>query len=237
MPSELRFEVSPSVGEVSALYDAPADAKALFVMAHGAGGGMKSAFLEDMTVLLVERGVGTFRYQFPYMEQRRPRTDAPAVATRTVRAAVETALGAMKAEGRALALVAGGKSFGGRMTAYAAAEKPLKEVRGLAFLGFPLHPPKSPATDRWEPMSRVGVPMLFLQGTNDALADLDLLRPLIGALAPATALHVVEGADHSFKVTKKSTGRTMKDVMEELASTLATWALALPEVDEQRNLF
>jgi predicted alpha/beta-hydrolase family hydrolase len=237
MPRELRFEVSPSTGEVSALYDAPPDARALFVLAHGAGGGMRSGFLEDIAMRLAERSVGTFRYQFPYMEQRRPRTDPPAVATRTVRAAVDAAIAAMRAEGRSLALVAGGKSFGGRMTAYAAAEKPLREVRGLAFLGFPLHPPKSPATERWEPMSRVGVPMLFLQGTNDALADLGLLRPLIGALAPATSLHVIEGGDHSFKVTRKATGRTMKNVMAELADTLAGWALALPEVTHQKTLF
>jgi predicted alpha/beta-hydrolase family hydrolase len=171
------------------------------------------------------------------MEQKRPRTDAPAVATRTVRAAVDAAIGAMRAERRALPLVAGGKSFGGRMTAYAAAEKPLRQVRGLAFLGFPLHPPKSPSTDRWEPMPRVAVPMLFLQGTNDALADLDLLRPLIGRLGPATTLHMVPGGDHSFKVTKKATGRTVAEVMDELAQTIATWALALPEVDEQKNLF
>ena len=237
MARELRFEVSPSTGEVSALYDAPPEARALLILAHGAGGGMKSAFLEDMARLLAARGVGTFRYQFPYMEQRRPRTDPPAVATRTVRAAVDAAIATMRADGRSLPLVAGGKSFGGRMTAYAVAEKPLRRVRGIAFLGFPLHPPKNPATERWEPMPRVGVPMLFLQGTNDALADLALLRPLIGALAPPTALHVVEGGDHSFKVTKKATGRTMKDVMEELATTLAAWALALPEVGEQKTLF
>ena len=237
MARELRFEVSPSTGEVSALYDAPPDARALFVLAHGAGGGMKSAFLEDMARLLSERGVGTFRYQFPYMEQRRPRTDPPAVATRTARAAVEAAIGAMRADGRSLPLIAGGKSFGGRMTAYAAAEKPVRRVRGLAFLGFPLHPPKSPSTERWEPMARVSVPMLFLQGTRDALADLGLLRPSIEALAPPTTLHVVEGGDHSFTVTKKATGRTMKEVMDELASTLAAWALALPEVEEQKTLF
>jgi predicted alpha/beta-hydrolase family hydrolase len=198
---------------------------------------MRSPFLEDIATLLAERGVGTFRSQFPYMEQRRPRTDAPAVATRTVRAAVDAAIGAMRAQGRSLALIAGGKSFGGRMTAYAAAEKPLREVRGLAFLGFPLHPPKNPATERWEPMPRVGVPMLFLQGTNDALADLGLLRPLIGALEPATTLHVVEGGDHSFKVAKKAAGRSMKEVMSELADTIAWWALALPEVAHQKALF
>jgi predicted alpha/beta-hydrolase family hydrolase len=123
------------------------------------------------------------------------------------------------------------------MTAYAAAEKPLREVRGLAFLGFPLHPPKSPATERWEPMPRVGVPMLFLQGANDALADLGLLRPLIGALTPTTTLHTIDGGDHSFKVTRKATGRTMKEVMAELADTLAQWALALPEVRGQARLF
>lgn len=237
MSRELRFEVSPSSGEVSAIYDAPIDARALFVMAHGAGGGMKGAFFDDLARRLGERGVGTFRYQFPYMEQRRPRTDPPAVATRTVRAAVDAAIRAMKSEGRLLALVAGGKSFGGRMTAYAAAEKPLREVRGLAFLGFPLHPPRSPGTERWEPLPRVAVPMLFLQGTNDALADLALLRPLIGALAVPAALHVVEGGDHSFKVSKKATGRTMKEVMDELADTLARWSLELPEVRHQKSLF
>lgn len=237
MPRELRFEVSPSAGEVSAVYDAPPEAKALFVLAHGAGGGMKSAFLEDMTARLAERGVGTFRYQFPYMEHRRPRTDPPAVATRTVRAAVDAAIRAMKSDGRSLALIAGGKSFGGRMTAYAAAEKPLPEVRGLAFLGFPLHPPKSPASDRWEPLPRVGVPMLFQQGSKDALADLSLLRPLIDALAVPATLHVIEGGDHSFKVTRKATGRTVTEVMDELADTIARWALALPEVGHQKRLF
>jgi predicted alpha/beta-hydrolase family hydrolase len=181
--------------------------------------------------------VGTFRYQFPYMEARRPRTDPHAVATRTVRAAVDAAIGALRDEGRTLPIVAGGKSFGGRMTGYAAAEKPLREVRGLAFLGFPLHPPRSPASERWEPMRGVSVPSLFLQGTRDALADLGLLRPLIESLAPPATLHVIEGADHSFIVTKKATGRTTGEVMVELADTLACWALALPEVAYQKRLF
>src|SRR5688572_25248000 len=123
MPKELRFQVTPTTGDVSALYDAPPDARALYVMAHGAGGGMRSGFLEDFSRRLAERKVGTFRYNFPYMEQKRPRTDPPAVAERTVRAAVEAAARALAAEGRSLALVAGGKSFGGRMTAYAAADK------------------------------------------------------------------------------------------------------------------
>jgi predicted alpha/beta-hydrolase family hydrolase len=237
MSKELRFQPSPSTGEVSALYDAPVDARALCVMAHGAGGGMRSAFLDEMARRLAARGVGTFRYQFPYMEQRRPRTDPPAVAERTVRAAVDAAIAAMAAEGRSLPLVAGGKSFGGRMTAYAGADKPLAEVRGLAFLGFPLHPPRSPATERWEPLPRVGVPMLFLQGTKDALADLGLLRPLVDALGPTATLHVVEGADHSFKVTKKETGRTATEVLDELADVLARWALALPAVAGQKRLF
>jgi predicted alpha/beta-hydrolase family hydrolase len=237
MPRELRFEVSPSVGEVSAIYDAPADARALFVLAHGAGGGMKSGFLEQMARRLAGRGVGTFRWQFPYMEQRRPRTDPPAVAMRAVRAAVDAALRAMREEKRTLALVAGGKSFGGRMTAYAAAEKPLPHVRGLAFLGFPLHPPKSPSTDRWQPMTGLSLPTLFLQGTRDALADLTLLRPLASALERPATLHVIEGADHSFAVTKKATGRTSAEVMDELADVLASWALALPEAEGQKRLF
>jgi predicted alpha/beta-hydrolase family hydrolase len=236
MPRELRFSVTASSGEVSALYDAPPDARALLVLAHGAGGGMRSAFLQEIALRLAARGVGTFRYQFPYMEARRPRTDPPAVAERAVRSAVETAIGLLAAEGRSLPLVAGGKSFGGRMTAYAAADRPLPEVRGLAFFGFPLHPPKRPATERWEPLPRVRVPMLFMQGTKDALADLDLLRPLVGALEPATTLHVIDGADHSFKVGKRATGRTAEDVLDELADSVASWALALPE-PEQKRLF
>ncbi|HVR29393.1 MAG TPA: alpha/beta family hydrolase [Thermoanaerobaculia bacterium] len=234
MPRELRFQASRSAGEVSALYQAPPDTKALYVLAHGAGGGMRSSFLEVMASRLAERGVGTFRYQFPYMENRRPRTDAPAVAVATVRAAVAAATEAMTAEGRSLPLIAGGKSFGGRMTAYAAADKPLAGVRGLALLGFPLHAPNSPATGRWEPMPRVRLPMLFLQGTRDALADLGLLRPLVEALEPRATLHVIAGADHSFKVTKKATGRTGQEVLDELADTLASWALALPDAGQKR---
>jgi hypothetical protein len=234
MPRELRFQASASSGEVSALLEAPPDARALYVMAHGAGGGMRSGFLEEMSLRLAERKVATFRYQFPYMEQKRPRTDPPAVAERTVRSAVEAAARAVAAEGRTLPLVAGGKSFGGRMTAYAAADKALPYVRGLAFLGFPLHPPKSRTTERWEPLPRVGLPMLFLQGTKDALADLDLLRPLAAALEPRATLHVIEGADHSFKVTKRATGRTAEEVMDELADILASWALSLHEVGQKR---
>jgi predicted alpha/beta-hydrolase family hydrolase len=234
MAKELRFLVSTSAGEVSALYDAPPDARALLVMAHGAGGGMRSAFLEEMARLLAERGVGTFRYQFPYMEKRSPRTDPPAVAERAVRSAVGAAIAELAADGRKLPIVAGGKSFGGRMTAYAAADQPLPAVRGLVFLGFPLHPPRSPAIERWEPLPRVGLPMLFLQGTRDALADLALLRPLVMKLAPRATLHVVPGADHSFKVTRKEAGRTAKEVMAELADTIAGWALALPEVGQAR---
>jgi hypothetical protein len=187
-----------------------------------------------MSRRLAERGLGTFRYQFPYMEQRRPRTDPPAVAEATVRAAVLAATRAMAGEGRALPLVAGGKSFGGRMTAYAAAAKPLPGARGLVFLGFPLHPPHSPAIGRWEPLPRVRLPMLFLQGTRDALADLALLRPLVEALEPAATMHAIEGADHSFKVTRKATGRTTSDVLDELADVLARWALALPDVSQKR---
>ena len=237
MPRELRFQASQSAGEVSAIYDAPADAKALYLFAHGAGGGMRSAFLEEMASRLAQRGVGTFRYQFPYMEAGRPRTDPPALAQATVRAAVGAAVGALAQEGRSLPLIAGGKSFGGRMTAYAAADKPLGEVRGLAFLGFPLHPPRAPAIGRWEPMPQVGLPMLFLQGKKDALADLGLLGPLVEALEPHATLHVVEGADHSFKVTKKATGRTPAQVLDELADMVARWAFALPAPAGQKRLF
>jgi hypothetical protein len=211
----------------------PPDARALLVLAHGAGAGMRHPFMQAIVEALAVEGVATLRYQFPYMDAGGRRPDPPAVAE----AAVCVAVGKARAMAPDLPLFAGGKSFGGRMTAYAAADKPLPEVRGLAFLGFPLHPPRSPATERWEPLPRARVPMLFVQGTKDALADLDLLRPLVEALEPPATLHVVPGADHSFKVTKKETGRTAAEVLDELADVLARWALALPAVAGQKRLF
>ena len=215
------FEV-PGAGAVSSLLVQPEGARVGYVLAHGAGAGMRHPFLESMAARLAARGVATLRYQFPYMEAKKGRTDPPAVAAAAVRAAVEQA-------GRALAglpLVAGGKSFGGRMTSTAAAEAPLPGVRGLAFLGFPLHPPGKPGTQRADHLSRVTVPMLFLQGTRDEFAGLDLLEPVVRGLGARATLHLVDGGNHSFAVPK-STGRGGAEVLDELAEALSLWATAL----------
>jgi len=212
------------IGGVSGLLLRPNDARLLYVLAHGAGAGMRHPFLEAISQRLAEQGVATLRYQFRYMEQRSRRPDPPAVAAATVRAAVAEA--ARLAPG--LPLVAGGKSFGGRMTSTAQAEEPLPGVRGLVFLGFPLHPPGRPDDKRAEHLARVTIPMLFLQGTRDAFADLELLRPVAKRLGDRATLHLVEGGDHSFKVPKKS-GRSEGDVMGELARALVTWSLKLVE--------
>ena len=212
------------VDDVSGLLLRPTDARLLYVLAHGAGAGMRHPFLEAISQRLAEQGVATLRYQFRYMEQRSRRPDPPAVAAATVRAAVVEA--ARLAPG--LPLVAGGKSFGGRMTSTAQAEEPLPGVRGLVFLGFPLHPPGRPDDKRAEHLARVTIPMLFLQGTRDEFADLALLRPVVQRLGDRATLHLVEGGDHSFKVPKKS-GRTEGDVMGELARAIVTWSLKLVE--------
>lgn len=209
-------------GAVSALLRLPDDADALLVLAHGAGAGMEHPFMEAVADALADRGVGTLRYQFPYMEAGKRRPDRAPVATAAVRAAVEaarleaTAVGADR--GRPLPIFAGGKSFGGRMTSTAAAESPLPDVRGLVFLGFPLHPAGRPGTDRARHLAGVTVPILFVQGTRDRLADLELLRPVVADLDHAT-LHVVDGADHGFRVLKRS-GRTEDDVMAELGQAV-----------------
>ncbi len=210
-------------GRVSALMLRPADARALLVLAHGAGAGMAHPFMEAASRRLADQGIATLRYQFPYMEQRQSRTDPPALAAATVRAACELA----RAEAPGLTLVAGGKSFGGRMTSTAQALAPLPGVRGLVFFGFPLHPPKRPAITRAEHLAQVGVPMLFLQGTRDDLAELELIRGVTSGLGPLAKLHIVEGGDHSFAVLKRS-GRTGGEVLEELAATTAAWVDCLP---------
>jgi uncharacterized protein len=210
------------VGDVAGLLLRPEDARVLYVLAHGAGAGMRHPFLETVSQRLAERGVATLRYQFPYMERRASRPDPPAVAAATVRAAVAEA--ARAAPG--LPLVAGGKSFGGRMTSTAQAEAPLPGVRGLVFLGFPLHPPGRPDDKRAEHLARVQIPMLFLQGDRDEFADLQLLRPVVKRLGERATLHLVEGGDHSFKVPKR-TGKTEEAVMSELVQTIANWTINL----------
>ena len=220
--TELRVRVGEITGGVSALLVRPADARFLYVLAHGAGAGMRHPFLEAISQRLAEQGIATLRYQFPYMEQRARRPDPPAVAAAAVRAAVMEA--ARAAPG--LPLVAGGKSFGGRMTSTAQAGEPLPGVRGLVFLGFPLHPPGRPGNERAEHLARVQVPMLFLQGTRDDFADLKLLRPLVKRLGTRATLHLVDGGDHSFKVLKRS-GRTDGDVMTELVGAIVEWTVGI----------
>ncbi|HWZ96254.1 MAG TPA: alpha/beta family hydrolase [Candidatus Dormibacteraeota bacterium] len=215
---ELRFEVE-GTGEVSALLLQPEKAKWLMVLGHGAGAGMHHPFMSKLAEELAGVGVATLRYQFPYMEERRKVPDKPAVLTATVVAAVRAATKAAPD----LPLLAGGKSMGGRMSSQAAAEQPLEGVRGLVFFGFPLHPPKRPGTKRAEHLAQVNVPMLFLQGTRDELADLKLLKPICAKLGKRTTLHVIETADHSFHVLKKS-GRSDEEVLRELAETTAAWA-------------
>ncbi len=221
---QLRFGVEGG-GEVSALLCRPAKARRLLVLAHGAGAGMSHPFMEKLASELAGVGVATLRYQFPYMEQKRRVPDASAVLTATVVAAVHAA--AEAAPG--LPLLAGGKSMGGRMTSQAAAERPLDGVRGLVFFGFPLHPPNRPGTKRAEHLAKVTVPMLFLQGTRDALADLTLLRPVCAKLGPRAKLHVIESADHSFHVLKSS-GRNDAEVLRELVETAASWAEGIEEL-------
>lgn len=180
---------------------------------------MRHPFMERIARALATRGVATFRYEFAYMEQKKGRPDPPAVAQARVRDAVLEASRAAPG----LPLLAGGKSFGGRMTSQAQAQEPLPGVRGLVFLGFPLHPPGRPGVSRAEHLSEVRIPMLFLQGTRDEFAGLDLLRPVVAGLGDRATLHLVDGGDHSFKVLKR-TGRTEEDVMGELAGTIAAWS-------------
>jgi uncharacterized protein len=203
---------------VSALLIRPTEARACFVFAHGAGAGMTHPFMETVAVGLSERGVASLRYQFPYMEKASRRPDPPAIAHAAVRAAVAEA-------GRCCAgliLIAGGKSFGGRMTSQAQAAAPLAGVRGLAFLGFPLHPAGEPSDDRAKHLSDVHIPMLFVQGTRDNLAEAGLLAPVVANLGPSAALHAIEGADHSFHVLARS-GRNDREVIREMLDTLAAW--------------
>ena len=218
---ELRFEVE-GAGEVSALLVRPANPRWLLVLAHGAGEGMTHPFLEALVGELSAAKIATFRYQFPYMEQRRRAPDRPPVLTAAVTAAVHAAQKAAPG----LSLLAGGKSMGGRMTSTAASQHPLDQVRGLVFFGFPLHPPGQPSIKRADHLAKVSVPMLFLQGTRDTFAGLDLLRPVCAKLRSLATLHVIESADHSFHVLKSS-GKTDAEVLHELAQTTATWGRSL----------
>jgi uncharacterized protein len=203
---------------VSGLLQATANARALYVLAHGAGAGMSHPFMAAIAAELAPRGIATLRYQFPSMERGGKRPDPPAVAHATVRAAVATASRLLPR----LPLVAGGKSFGGRMTSQAQAKEPLPGVHGLAFLGFPLHPAGKPSQDRGKHLFDVRIPMLFLQGTRDPLAALDQIEPLCAALGTRATLKLFPDADHSFHVPARS-GRKDADVRRDLADALVAW--------------
>lgn len=212
----VRVEV-PGAGRVSGILLVPETAFVCLVLAHGAGAGMRHPFMQSVADGLGARGLATLRYQFPYMERGSKRPDPPAVAHAAVRAAV--AIAASLAPG--MPLLAGGKSFGGRMTSQAQANGPLPGVRGLAFLGFPLHPAGAPSATRAQHLSAIGIPMLFLQGTRDALADRDLLAAAAKRL-PSATLRLFDDADHSFHVPARS-GRTDRDVLDGALDALAAW--------------
>ena len=203
---------------VSGLLQTPRQARACYVFAHGAGAGMAHPFMGAIANGLAERGIATLRYQFPYMEHGSKRPDTPKLAQATVRAAVAEASRLLPE----VALFAGGKSFGGRMTSQAQAALPLPGVRGLVFLGFPLHPAGRPSDERAAHLFAVQIPMLFIQGARDALADLQLLQALVGELGSRATLKLFADADHSFHVPAR-TGRKDSEIMAELLDALAGW--------------
>jgi predicted alpha/beta-hydrolase family hydrolase len=205
-------------GEVSALLDLPPQPRACLVLAHGAGAGMQHAFLAQLANELAARAVAVLRFNFPFMDAGSRRVDAPPLAQEAIRSAVTHA----RARVDGLPLFAGGKSFGGRMASQAHASEPLPDVRGLVFVGFPLHPAGKPSRTRAEHLAQVQVPMLFLQGTRDTLADLALVRQTTADLGERATLHVVDGADHAFHVLARS-GRTDAEVLHELADTITAW--------------
>lgn len=218
MLTPFRLFVPAANTEVSALLDAPADPKACYVFAHGAGAGMDHAFMSALSEGLVARGVATLRFQFPFMEQGSKRPDPPAVAQAAVRAAVQEAAARLPN----VPLFAGGKSFGGRMTSQAQAAQPLPQLRGIVFVGFPLHLAGKPSLTRASHLADVTLPMLFLQGTRDELAQLDLVQGAAAELGARATLHIVEEADHSFHVLVRS-GRNDAQVREELLDMMAAW--------------
>ena len=224
--AEHRFVATRSSGEVSALLVRPEGARALYVFGHGAGAGMRHVFMETAAEMLAGMGIATFRYHFPYMEAGRRGPNHAPILVKTVRSAV--------AEASSLApdlpLLAGGKSMGGRMTSTAASTEALPGVLGLAFFAFPLHAPGRDSDERGAHLADVGLPMLFLQGTRDRLARLDLLEPLLERVKPRPTLHVVEGADHGFHVPKRS-GRTDGEALEEMCVRLSEW---VSETTEKR---
>lgn len=209
----------PSAGNVDALLLLPADAQALYVLAHGAGAPMRHAFMNAIAEALAARRIGTLRFNFPYAQAGRRGPDRPAVLEATIHAAIDLAA----AEAPRLPLFAGGKSMGGRMTSQALAHEPRDDVRGIVFLGFPLHAAgKPPDTKRSEHLADVRTPMLFVQGTRDSLADLSLIHSVVDTHADRAHIHVVDDADHGFHVRKRS-GRDDEAVILEIAEQVSRW--------------
>ena len=219
---ESRLAIPVVGGQVSGILLRPATATALYVFAHGAGVGMNHPSMASNAHGLAERGIATLRFQFPYMEQGGGRPDPPAIAQATVRAAVAKAAELAPD----LPLFAGGRSYGGRMTSQAQAVAPLPGVRGLMFLGFPLHPAGKPGIERADHLEQIGIPMLFVSGSRDALADMALLKPLVGGLGERATLHVVEGGDHGLRVLVSS-GRTNEEAQAEALDAMAQWMARL----------
>lgn len=216
--TESTFEATPEKGPVSSLLLRPDGARGLLVLGHGASTNMRHATLQTIAERLADAGIATFRYHFPYMERGGGGRDSQAVSLATVRSAVAAA----RTAAGDLPLLAGGHSFGGRMTSLAAADSPLEGVRGLVFFSFPLHPAGRPGIERAEHLSRVSVPLLFLSGTRDELAELDLLRPVCAGLGDRATLHLLETADHGFKTLKRSRP-SAEDVFVEMARVASAW--------------
>jgi predicted alpha/beta-hydrolase family hydrolase len=217
----MKFVATPEIGEVSALLIRPAKAGQLLVLGHGAGTSMRHATLQHIAESMADAGIATFRYNFPYMEFGKGR-DSREVCTTTVRSAVAAARKAAPD----LSLLAGGHSFGGRMTSTAASEHSLDAVCGLVFFSFPLHQPGKPATERADHLASVGVPMLFLSGTRDQLADLDLLRKVCEKLGRRATLRILDTADHGFRILKRSR-KSDEDIFVEMARVVREWASRL----------
>lgn len=207
----LKIKISENIGSISAILMEPPKMKALVVLAHGAGAGMNHKFMIELSDALTAKGIGTLRYNFPYMENGKKRPDIPAVATKTVELVLMKAYELYPK----VKIFGAGKSFGGRMTSQCLSKTPLDFVKGLIFYGFPLHPAGAPALDRADHLKQVPVPMLFLQGTRDALAELSLIKQATGNLKKSS-LHLFEGADHSFKSGKK-------EFIPELTEATKTW--------------
>jgi predicted alpha/beta-hydrolase family hydrolase len=221
LDKEMKFLATPEKGEVSALLIRPDDASHLLVLGHGASTNMRHATLQTIAEHMADAGIATFRYNFPYMEYGKGR-DSREVCTATVRSAVAAAQKAA----RDLPILAGGHSFGGRMTSTAASESPLDGVQGLVFFAFPLHQPGKPDTKRADHLSAVTVPMLFLSGTRDELASLDLLQPVCKKLGKRATLHILDTADHGFRILKRSR-KSQEDVFVEMARSVREWTSRL----------